>query len=539
MSIIAYIEDLRRSKLTAALIGLFRSIYRVSGMHTHINSMPEEMLLMIFKTIFLEQERDATFKLVGRRPETRVENMSVLLTLSHVCRIWRAIILAYPCFWTRADGHNRDLLDIFVERAGRLPLSLFVTTRTHGLLDLLASHGRRIKRLDIMACEGAGDLGDLAFVDGGFFLFGERILPLVALSIVPYAGRFPANHFPNLTHLWLEFKVRTHRDTNEAPPFSSTFFDFLSNTPKLEFMTLSEVGNSRRGFDQEPIDVALPVHLRSLRSLVFIMGDWVTVGMVLSRLSVPDSTILRLLFHVKPTPDLPPLPLPNVVQSIDHLRLITDPTFMLLIADSPSSGIWLAASVWEDIFDDEDDVRVNWSGWLASLPTILPLAQVTTLEISVGGQGGILSSLLPKMSGLVELSVRFDSDEQFGEERDATLARWLFEALAEDPLICPNLQVLNIDLGGETPADLYPYELGLMVMFRSRVAHPIRRLVIQPFADMHTIDEASYDHVARSFQPLKAVVDDVRVPGPGLTAIPSALCDWRHSIVDGYQKYWY
>ncbi|KAI1785302.1 hypothetical protein LXA43DRAFT_1100426 [Ganoderma leucocontextum] len=527
--------------------------------------MPEEMLIRIFKFILVDDDRDATFNVIFRYPRSRVKTISIVLTLSRVCKFWKATVWAYPAFWTRADGHHKDLLTRILTRAGGLPLSLFVTSNTEGLLELLASYGPRIKRLDMAVCVGAGDVGNLSFVDGKplecftlnyeclnaglqhaspFFLFGERILPLKALSISPFTGHLPSNHFPNLTHLHLVLRVVD----DVPPPLSSSFFELLSNTPMLEFLTVAGIGYSLRGLSDKAITLDVPVVLANLRSLVFMHGGLKTVSMVLACLSLPGTALVRLQGVQVPTPEAPPLPQHSVVQSIDRLHIATESTCLQLVAEGPSSGLWLQGRIAnKDQADDADEHKHDhgdedawsWCGWLSTLPGFIPLAQITKLEVYVGPHHTILSMLLPRMLGVIELSVRLNRD---GRQRGGlSLVRLLYQALGEtDPLLCPNLRVLGIDVDENCPGvfpELYPEELKRMLIFRSRVGHSIERVVIQPFADAVMVQAGMYH--SNRFDALRSVIEVLEVRGPGIPVMSCADDPaWERWSVEGADKYW-
>ena len=87
--------------------------------------------------------------------------------------MWRAILLDNHFFWTRTDAHSEDCLRAFAERAGTLPLSLFISCKITGvpaMCDILASQCKRIQRLDVVV-----DDSDLEIPDAlGDFEFAAR-----------------------------------------------------------------------------------------------------------------------------------------------------------------------------------------------------------------------------------------------------------------------------------------------------------------------------------------------------------------------------
>ena len=561
---------------------------------TGIQDVPPEIMIMIFKSVLLDE--DETLESVFRYPWMKVDRAVAIVKLSHVCRFWRAIALGYPGFWTRADGHSIAQLYAFIARSRQYPLSLFLSTRTTGLCDVLRTYGSRIERLDITVCDNSGYLEELDdFVDStrlqcltlnheryndvfqhdaSFFLLGKQTLLIKALSIVSLSGHFPANHFPNLTHLRLSLTPSRDRMGHHLP-LSMSLFDLLRNTPKLEFLTIYSIGTDTHGFDQEPTE---EVPLPHLRSLVLMLGDLDTVIMFLERLSLPETTFVRLQNICVTDPQVPLLPSLGAVQSIDRLSLTTESTCLQMVAEGPSSGLWLSFKIddsegsnhgsqndgdnadnadnTDDAGDDEDEeakdgeeVEVeiedesSWDDWLRQLPTLLPLAQVSYMDIYVGAHRNILSDLLPHMQGLTELSIRLKHQyERLGGHPASSMALVMYQLLAQvDPVICPTLRKLNIDVDGyhvNAILDLHPYELKEMVLLRRRLGHPIQHVVLQPFADEHVVKESVWATVSERFDTLKEELNCVELRGPGLPTIPYEHADWDRWHINGAEEYW-
>ena len=78
-----------------------------------------------------------------------------------------------------------------------------------------------------------------------------------------------------------------------------------------------------------------------------------------------------------------------------------------------------------------------------------------------------------------------------------------------------------------------------MIIFRSCVGHPIDRVVIQPFADLHAVQADLYDDVASRFNVLRMEVKDLEVRGPSIPAITyNEHVTWERWSVKGADKYW-
>ena len=527
---------------------------------------------MIFRAVQLEHKPDITLSTDLRRSSTRVEQASVIIRLSHVCHSWRWVALGCSGFWTRTDGHNIAQLDTFIKRSKHRPLSLFMTTNTTGFYYILDNYGNRIERLDITICE-EHDLEELAeFVDHtslqcltlnheiydsifkyetGFLLLGRQTLPIKALSMVPFAGHFPVNRFPNLTHLHLTLCLP--RDPLGFPrPHSSSFFSFLRNTPQLTFLTISGIERIAEGFSEDGLaDGHVPVPLPNLRYLVLLASDMTMAVAFLQRVELPETAFVRLHSVYAQTSEVPLLPPLGVVTSVNSLSLTTQGCYLDLLAEGPSCGLWLNCrmrrqpdSEGESEDEDNDRSERNWSSWLLELPTLLPLSQITHLDILVGPNFGILSSLLSHMVGLTELSVHLDHYcERMEGNPDCSLARLIYLRLSQtEPLICPALRTLNMDVKGPewsfTP-DLYPDELKNMILFRRRIGHPVHSVVIQPFGGRDRGNEPSRTNVVGRFDKLKPDISCVEVLGPNVPAIVR-YAGVRRGLwnVEGAEEYW-
>ena len=537
--------------------------------------LPEEIHILIFR--FCMQNRYHDLNLVGRNRDRDIQAAVELVKLSHVCSAWRGILLCNRRFWTRVDMRNGDRLRAFVERSGTLPLSLFISCNVTGvptMRNIVASERDRIRRLDIVVhdtdLEIYDELGDFEFAagapleclaityenlnmhfhhDSDFFLLGRKILPMVALAIVPLSGRFPATHFPNLTYLYLGTTLKFGRDRLPVK-LSWSLLDLLHNTPKLEFLSLLGIGDGGRGLanDRSPA-LKLPVPLNRLRSLVFTDGDLATISTVLQHLSMPETALVRIhQVDAARSQVLPTLPRLSALRSIDRLSLTTEQTHLQMVAEGASSGLWLQGRILKfrrHRDEDDDIVTWNWTVWLSKLPTFLPLGQVTCLDIYVGMHHGIVPNLLQHMVGLEEFSIRLrHQDERLGGSPELSLVRIVYRLLTqEDPLLCPNLRVLNIDVDGaygNTTPDLYPDDLRTMVMCRVRIGHPIRTIRIQPFADQNIADPNWFGSIdiAERLDKLKADVDCVKLLRPGHPTIRYECARWAKWHIDGAERYW-
>ena len=545
---------------------------------TGIQDMPPEIMLTIFESVQLQHEPDDTLDVWSRNSWSRVDRAFAIIQLSHVCRYWRNIALEYSGFWTRVEGHNIEQLFTFIARSKSRPLSLFMTTDSDHFLDVIDCYGSRIERLDVTMYEEADGLRSLEdFVETAslrcltfnheragnvlrhnseFFLLGKHTLFIKALSIVPFSGHFPSTRFPDLTHLYLSLRLPCD-ETGLPLPHSSTFFCFLRNTPKLEFMTLYGVEGTVHDFSpKELIDAHAPVPLPNLRSLLLVFSSLTNTVMILQRLELPETAFIRLHSLYATSAQAPALPPLGVVKSIDRLSLVTKSARLHMIAEGPSSRLWLDGLMTrrgdpdegddgdndDDANDDANDKR-NWRDWLTGLPSFLPLVQITRLDFCVGAQHSVISGILPHTLGLTELSMRLDHrSERLGKDPAFSLARAIYLQLSKtEPLICPALQTLRMDVKGSSPGaipNLYPAELRNMILIRRHVGHPIHHVVIQPFPDEDVVCNELLD-ITERFDTIKSDTNCVQLCSPGLAALaPYDRDEWHRWYIDGADMFW-
>ena len=93
------------------------ALIAINNIITPINTLPNELLMKIFASIGIDTWRSAPW----------------MLTMSHICRRWRAVVLVTPEFWVKPlqhwgdlenDHQQNHLLPIFLERSSPCPLQL-------------------------------------------------------------------------------------------------------------------------------------------------------------------------------------------------------------------------------------------------------------------------------------------------------------------------------------------------------------------------------------------------------------------------------
>jgi len=82
-----------------------------------------------------------------------------LITLTHVCRSWRAVFILHPSFWVRLDCMNTDKTRVYIERSKTLPLELRLgrvndAFRRGGAFLLVVPHIPRLRSLSVSGDPG-------------------------------------------------------------------------------------------------------------------------------------------------------------------------------------------------------------------------------------------------------------------------------------------------------------------------------------------------------------------------------------------------
>ncbi|KAM5537494.1 hypothetical protein V8D89_008821 [Ganoderma adspersum] len=331
-------------------------------------------------------------------------------------------------------------------------------------------------------------------------------------------------------------------DTEElVHPFD--LLRLLSNTPALEFLhvDLLPYEEPYMGNWHPPSE---PIPLPHLRSLLFTDCPYQLQSVVLPHLSLPEDVFIRLqditnnfLVEGPPGP-LPPLP----IRPVTSLDVVMQDEQLLMVADGPTSGLWLAAQ--HDLFDAEE--AQNWGDWLVSLHERLTLTHVTHLHIYIGGWETFWLAFLAHLPQLTHLSALFgkSSDEpNFITGSCDCPTTVLCTALSQEtPMLCPVLDTLKI----EWPHDMtYQDFVGLplipeMLEAHSRAGHPICRVVAQVPAG------PSFDQVQGLNLELHELIGTGCPPGTEYEVVEKAdagsgLCAFEMREVwkvDGEDRYW-
>ncbi|KAI0738549.1 hypothetical protein C8Q80DRAFT_1275521 [Daedaleopsis nitida] len=505
-------------------------------------SLPAELLISIFRYVL--EDNGMAFHVTDPEDSAQLD-VTDLVQLTHVCQLWRDVAVRYSPFWSRIHGAHRDMLDVSAARSRGMPLTLLLSTEKGDATDILTTYGSRLQKLHLTISSEYADVRPLlrftpktlecltiTYSDlsdqpesplGQITLFSQSVLPsLKALAIEPMASWIPANSFPQLTHLLLVLSMV--RET----PDPIDLLKLISNLPQLEFLYLYGLAPSDRA-----TEFSNQISCPFLRSVTFICGCMHTATAMLTTMIIPPAAYV-CLDNVYVFEDAPPLlPHLSVVDGISRIEVATDGYLLHLVAESSNSGLWLQGQFEGN--HNGDDQR-SWATWFSTLDASLPLDQVTSLSIFVGGDCDALLAFLSSMPCLNEVSVRFNPEWE--DDPDRSVVRSLY-AFLQDPANCAKLKLLTIDInanGAQEHPPLYTRDLMHMVRRHASAHRSLHQVTLQPFTDGDEADKHAFSEVAEElsrFSNLANVVQ-LRQPGPAAGEFRQRAC-WNLSDAS---KYW-
>ncbi|GBE90011.1 hypothetical protein SCP_1800330 [Sparassis crispa] len=342
---IAILESLDRILVSA--LSTARSA--INALST-INTCPDDVVGLILQHAAVNVE--ARFGLGFRWPFAPPCPTWELITLTHVCRHWRSLLLNLPLLWTHIDIGNplayRDLVSTFLQRSGAAPLKVYIkkpslyyslpgeSESIETLLDALSPRiqelhvhrdalglERPFPALEILTLESAGRLPAI--------LFDGAAPQLRALTMI-YIVSLPTNHFPSLTRLYVgNFAWLSHLYSSVT---LSQLAVFLRGCNALE-----ELAVYRMDFEVSTADDALPpVALGHLCRLSLGCTSAIVTGWFFDHIEASPAVAIRVFdlgpfhYHAALAVTYPPqLRTPTLL----HLRQCFEPA--VTIANSSSA----------------------------------------------------------------------------------------------------------------------------------------------------------------------------------------------------------
>ncbi|KAL1940576.1 hypothetical protein VTO73DRAFT_8011 [Trametes versicolor] len=557
---VEWCEDMEDSDyiLTEVCVGLRRHRNRFAP----IDRLPPEIFSYIFEYV-VQPDSDRTVKSQKAATE-RIPEMWALLALSQVCSRWRAIALQTPTLWTHVDNRHEATLEAYLTRSGTMPLRLhmFPGMPNERVDRLLQQHGHRVRRFDCVEGPPWGhrspdfphSLECLTVAADCDYLGDDEhegvthlcvVSHLKALALQPFCSTIFGTSFPSLTHLYLS-------PFHERPPSEGVMqdlMDLLSNTPVLQYLHLSRL-QMRSIF----ASISPPVTLRSLRALTCLDSDVGAALRFLESLELPEDALVRLDGLQRVEGDLIddlrtcPIPSRDLVESFDHLEVVTDENHLQVVAQGTRSGLWIRAKSFVVSYNvHPPNSEDHWTTWVTTLGAMLSLASIRTLHICVLDPA-LLPELLPLLPNLVELAVRINPGSQMHSEStcQSLLERLYATLAAEESVCCPLLQVLAVEIPSDnpghfrlsgTPGKLGPDTALEMARSRSRMGAPLHRLALQlhcesPTQRMETLED--FESALAPYREHVAAVEVVYGKEPKLC--PFEMRDMWNA--DGAEEYW-
>jgi hypothetical protein len=330
------------------------------------------------------------------------------LTLSHVCRRWRAILLSpdYPSIWARIYSTPRSIIDLYLERSGNAELDLHLTRVNKDLIDTVIrpncgrmrqlhvffqsiSSGIQIPDLDFVAPR----LKSLAITSPNSHL-GPLYYPILSSELLPNLSKLNLRSLPLPPNT--EFTALTHLCLLNCWGSDQDLFRLLQANPNLEELILFGGINSRWKSNKildGPLSVPLP-HLRWI-----YLHNHVSI---FHRLRLPPNCALRI---VTPTEDLAPLSFPILkFHLIRFFAALGEFGFAQYVTTSETLSGWLPRAVADsNIFGSVHELwldivlAVNWVVVFRHLPLLRTLhlgynapAVPVLVALTPGPQGPVL-----------------------------------------------------------------------------------------------------------------------------------------------------
>ena len=279
-----------------------------------------------------------------------------LITMTHVCRGWRELLITRPSLWTHLHCKNIDRTRVYIERSKSAPLelSLFDAGRTGYLKNaflLAVPHVSRIKSLDIdtagnllqnltphLSCP-APLLSELTITYSGdpihvldTTLFNGNLPSLSSLSLWGVITHLPWKNLPNLT----TFKLY------HVPEGKTSVTQLLNFFEGAHYLRDIALASSMPTSDAPPGRVVSLPHLKKL----YIYPSPVH-SILLNHLCIPAGASLTLGFDFagdeSPVPEFLPKTLENLgnVFPSSSVNLLLDKFHKCVRLSGPNGGLFM------------------------------------------------------------------------------------------------------------------------------------------------------------------------------------------------------
>ncbi|KAJ7577154.1 hypothetical protein C8J56DRAFT_1031543 [Mycena floridula] len=268
-----------------------------------INRVPPEIMTEIFSLVQPSSPSFAPWWSARHYSGDPKEYTHQWMGLLEVCRRWRGIVATSPKLWSSIVRPSD--IECYLRRSGSALLSLDLLAEEPQALSIstlnsLALHRGRIAQLHFSISDHP------AYINHRFLtrsvpelfslsaysehpgdtvlpqLFGGRMPKLKQLSLRHFAV-WPTGYFHNLTHLAL------YDQPFDTRPSTSTFLDFIANSPLLEVIILGEAGPTKEDqVDLPPVADGRIISLAALKELNLGPGfPAFATARLLSHLSLP------------------------------------------------------------------------------------------------------------------------------------------------------------------------------------------------------------------------------------------------------------
>lgn len=271
---------LQLSELTDILKSCSIAVKAARNALMPINHLPVELLTKIFSIVRrLNWKPSVTLSriMIWQDVSSSADPLASV-TLSHVCRHWRRVALNDPLLWVDIDERflRSPIALNIIERSQSALLNVRLTAPCYPeIVRFVQEKGPRIHELHLLATVL---VQDQAYARDGLtqldfealeledlsmecetpvpLLFGDRTPRLKRLCLM-HLPRLPPNRFSTLTHLAM---------TDCTPP-GSEIIQFLSHTPALQELIITNNNHSRNfvpSFSSSHIPVVILEHLKLL-----------------------------------------------------------------------------------------------------------------------------------------------------------------------------------------------------------------------------------------------------------------------------------